>query len=1156
MASFIHLHVHTAYSLLDGAIKIPDLLAQAREFGMDSVAVTDHGNMFGVFNFYEKALEAGIKPIIGCEVYVAPLGRKRRNQRDPRYHLILLAKDYQGYKSLIRLVTLANMEGFYYKPRVDLEILREYNEGLIALSACLSGQVPGLILDGREDKATEAAETYAQIFQDRFYLELQQNFIDRQEVVNQGLISLAAKMGLPLVATNDCHYLRRSDAEAHDVLLCIQTGKTVDDEDRLRFENEEFYFKSPDEMTGLFPQCPEAIDNSLRIAEECNVEIPTGNYHFPIFPLDEGEDQDSRLMADARTGLEERLNHIQKSREISEAERKEYLDRLEMEMDVIVRMQYSGYFLIVADFINYAREHNIPVGPGRGSAAGSLVVYSLGITDIDPLPYGLIFERFLNVERISMPDFDIDFCKNGREEVINYVSRRYGGRENVAQIITFGQMQARAVLRDVGRGLGTPYAEVDRIAKLIPNKLNITLKEALKMEPRLEEAVEQDERIERLFKIAQALEGLPRHASTHAAGLVIGDKPLVEYLPLYSVAPSHSDDQDKIVVTQFDMHGVEKIGLIKFDFLGLKTLTLIDYTLKLLKKRGITLDMSSLDLEDPETYGLLCAGDTTGVFQLEGSGVRDLVVKAQPSTFNDLIVLVALYRPGPLESGLVDNFVQSKQGHGQIKYELDELIPILESTYGVIIYQEQVMEIASRLANYSLGEADLLRKAMGKKIPEVMAEQRKRFMEGIKENKLNPKKASNIFDQMEKFAGYGFNKAHTTAYALIAYQTAYLKARYPLEFMAALLNNEVSNTDKIVRLINECGDKGIIVLPPDINQGEVDFSVEDGKIRFGLAAIKGLGLAAIESIMEARADGPFTDLFDLCRRVDSRKVNRKVIEAIIKCGALDSPGVQRAQMAAVMDEAMETGARAQRDRETGQTSLFEGLAAQDEARVQWPDVPEWKETLRLSYEKEALGFYISGHPLAKYKNEMASLTITDTRELQNIPEGTVVHLGGMVVKVDLINTKKGDRMAFVNLEDMSGQVEVLVFPETFQASLAHLEKDNTLLVTGEVTNDEKGAIPVKKVIAKEIVPLEEASRKAIREVGLTLSAGSQSEDDIIRLRDALDRHQGETPVVLRLKIPNHGTVVMNIKQKVKADSGLLGETRGILGESGVEFLRF
>ncbi|MBW2622014.1 MAG: DNA polymerase III subunit alpha, partial [Deltaproteobacteria bacterium] len=973
MAAFNHLHVHTAYSLLDGAIKIPDLLAQAKEFGMDSVAVTDHGNMFGIFTFYEKALEAGIKPILGCEVYVAPLGRKRRNQADPRYHLVLLAKNYQGYKNMIRLVTMANLEGFYYKPRVDLEILSEYNEGLIALSACLSGQVPGLILDGREEEAAKAAETYAGIFKDRFYLELQQNYIDRQERVNQGLISLASKMGLPLVATNDCHYLRRSDAEAHDVLLCIQTGKTVEDENRLRFENDEFYFKSPEEMSALFPEVPEAIDNTLKISAECDVEIPTGTYHFPIFPLEEGEDQDSRLMAEARAGLERRLEHIQKTRKLSAEERQEYVDRLEVELDVITRMQFSGYFLVVCDFIKYARDHDIPVGPGRGSAAGSLAAYSLSITDIDPLPYGLIFERFLNVERISMPDFDIDFCKNGREEVINYVSRRYGGRENVAQIITFGQMQARAVIRDVGRGLGMPYGDVDRIAKLIPNKLNITLKEALKMEPRIEAAVEQDQRVEKLLRIAQLLEGLPRHASTHAAGLVIGDKPLVEYLPLYSVASSHTDEPEKVVVTQYDMHGVEKIGLIKFDFLGLKTLTLIDYTLKLLKKNGVTLDMSSLDLEDRLTYDLLCAGDTTGVFQLEGSGVRDLVVKAQPSTFNDLIVLVALYRPGPLESGLVDNFVNSKQGHGKINYELDELIPILKDTYGVIIYQEQVMEIASRLANYSLGEADYLRKAMGKKIPEVMAEQRERFMQGVEENKLDAKKASKIFDQMAKFAGYGFNKAHTTAYALIAYQTAFLKANHRLEFMAALLNNEVSNTDKIVRLINECREKDVTVLPPDINQSEVDFTVEDGKIRFGLAAIKGLGLAAIESIVEARADGPFTDLFDLCQRVDLRRVNRKVIEAVIKSGALDSPDVHRSQMAAVMDEAMETGARAQRDRETGQTSLFESLDDQDEVRVHWPAVPEWRETLRLSYEKEALGFYLSGHPLARYADDMASL---------------------------------------------------------------------------------------------------------------------------------------------------------------------------------------
>ncbi|MBW2091886.1 MAG: DNA polymerase III subunit alpha, partial [Deltaproteobacteria bacterium] len=696
MNSFIHLHVHTAYSLLDGAIRIDDLLAKAKEFDMGAVSITDHGNMFGVFQFYEKARQADIKPIIGCEVYVAPLGRHRREQKDPRYHLILLAKNYKGYQNLIRLVTIANLEGFYYKPRVDLEILKEYNQGLIALSACIQGQVPSLILAGQEEKALQAAQDLAQIFEDRFYLELQKRPSAEQDIANEGLCRIAAELDLPLVATNDCHYLRREDATAHDILLCIQTGKTVEDEDRLRFDSAEYYFKSPKEMIDLFPDTPEALANTLRIADECNLEIPKGGYHFPVFPIAEGEDLETLLRERAQSGLQKRLNDIRQNRGLEKDEEKKYLDRLEMELDIINRMKFPGYFLIVADFIDYAKKNNIPVGPGRGSAAGSLVAYALRITDIDPLPYGLLFERFLNVERVSMPDIDIDFCKNGREKVIQYVSEKYGGPENVAQIITFGQMQARAVIRDVGRAMGMPYGEVDRIAKLIPNRLNIKLAEALK-EPRLQELIQQDNRVAQLTEIAQALEGLPRHASTHAAGLVISDRPLVEYLPLYCVASNHGENHDKIVVTQFDMHGVEKMGLIKFDFLGLKTLTIIDYTLELLKDRGINLDLSNLDLDDKLTYDLLCTGDTSGIFQLESSGMRDLVIKLRPNCFEDIIALVAIYRPGPLESGMVDSFIAGKHGRVEVEYEMPELEPILKSTYGVILYQEQVMEIASKL---------------------------------------------------------------------------------------------------------------------------------------------------------------------------------------------------------------------------------------------------------------------------------------------------------------------------------------------------------------------------------------------------------------------------------------------------------------------------
>jgi len=1153
---FVHLHLHSAYSLLDGAIRIDDVLSRARELGMGSVAITDHGNMFGVMGFYNKALKAGLKPIIGCEVYLAPLGRHRREPRDPRYHLILLAKDYQGYKNLIRLVSLGNLEGFYYKPRVDFEILEEYNEGLIALSACLSGQIPSLILANQEQEALKTAEKYESIFKGRFYLELQQNFLPEQETANQGLKRISRELGLPLVATNDCHYLHKEDAEAHDVLLCIQTGKTVDDPERLRFANQEFYFKSGQEMAELFKDCPEAVANTLKIAEECNLEMPQPSYHFPVFPLDEGEDLDGRLAAEARRGLEKRLDKMRAVGDLSPEKEKEYKDRLEMEIDVICRMEFPGYFLIVADFINWAKKQDIPVGPGRGSAAGSLAAYALGITEIDPIPYGLLFERLLNVERISMPDIDTDICKNGRERVIQYVSEKYGGSTNVAQIITFGQMQARAVVRDVGRALGVPYGEVDHIAKLIPNVLNITLAEALEGEPRLREEANNDGRIDRLLKIAQALEGLPRHASTHAAGVVIGDKPLIEYLPLYCVSSDQADNGDKVVVTQFDMHDVERVGLIKFDFLGLKTLTLIDYTVKLIKDRGEDLDIASLDLNDKLTYDLFCLGDTTGVFQFEGAGMRDLMVRLKPNNFDDLIALVALYRPGPLER--VNSYVDGKHGRIEVAYELPELQPILKSTYGVIIYQEQVMQIARSLANYSLGEADMLRRAMGKKKPEIMAREQSRFMEGIRANKLDPDKGEKIFDLMAKFAGYGFNKSHSAAYALIAFQTAYLKAHYPLEFTAALLSSEENNTDKIVRLINECRVKGLEVLPPDINTSDVNFTVAGSDIRFGLAAIKGVGHAAIDSIIEVRNEGPFTDLFDLCQRVDLRKVNRKVMEALIKSGALDSIGPGRSRMIAVLDEALEWGAKVQRDRASGQTSLFEGFETEQQVEIQWPDVPEWRDSIRLNYEKEALGFYISGHPLAKFDHELAALTNTDSQRIQDQKENNKVQAGGVVADIKTINTKKGDRMAFVEIEDLAGRMEIIVFPEVYQANLEILEKETPVLVIGEVSTDEKGAGSVKKVIAREIVPLDKAMDRKISEVRLTLAASDQDsqndEETLLKLKDILKRYPGDTSVMFNLKVPGRGTAILSLKTRVKTGPEMLHDAQEALGLSAVKFV--
>ncbi|PLX91472.1 MAG: DNA polymerase III subunit alpha, partial [Desulfuromonas sp.] len=848
-ANFVHLHLHSQYSLLDGAIKIDDLVKRGREYKMPALAVTDHGNMFGAIEFYQKASSAGIKPIIGCEVYVAPGARfdkgNARGSSDASYHLVLLCQNITGYRNLCHLISAAYREGFYYKPRIDWELLKERHHGLIALTACLGGEIPTLLGMNRQDEALARVKQMSEIFDDnRLFLELQENHLPEQEPVNRGLIELHNELGLPLVATNDCHYLTREDAYAHEVLLCIQTGKTMDDPNRMRFSNNEFYVKTPDEMSALFAHVPEAIDNTVAIAERCNLELDFKTYHFPQYEKPAEKSLDDVLEEQSREGLDQRLVEIRRVRTVAEDEEKEYRERLEIELACIRQMGFPGYFLIVADFINWAKDHNIPVGPGRGSAAGSLVAFAIRITDIDPMPYNLLFERFLNPERISMPDIDVDFCIYGREDVIEYVRQKYG-EGNVAQIITFGTMAAKGVIRDVGRALSMPYGEVDKISKLVPGTLGITLKEALQQEPKLKELVEKDPKVKSLYPIALALEGLTRHASTHAAGVVVTPKPLPEYLPLYT------DPKSGGQVTQFAMSYVEKIGLVKFDFLGLKTLTVIDNAVRLIREgKSPDFDLTLVGDDDEETYKLLGAGETTGVFQLESSGMKELLIKLKPSCFEDIIAVCALYRPGPLGSGMVDDFILRKHGKKAITYDFPQLEPILKDTYGVIVYQEQVMLIAQVLANYSLGGADLLRRAMGKKKPEEMAKQKDLFLAGSKENKLDLKKAEGVFDLMEKFAAYGFNKSHSAAYALVAYHTAYLKTHYPVEFMAALLTEDMENTDKVIKNISEVRSMGIEVLPPDINASDRSFTVHERSIRFGLGAVKGVGAAALDSILE------------------------------------------------------------------------------------------------------------------------------------------------------------------------------------------------------------------------------------------------------------------------------------------------------------------
>ncbi len=1126
---FVHLHLHTEYSLLDGAIRLKDLFPKAKEYGYSAVSMTDHGAMYGALKFYETAIKHGIKPILGCEVYVAPKGMKDRSARssgEAAYHLVLIAKDNTGYKNLLKLVSTARFEGFYYKPRVDIPLLEGLNQGLFALSACLHGQVPAALMHGDMEGARSLAETYASIFKDRFFLELQENGIPEQTDVNNGLVELGKKLGIPLVATNDCHYLNPEDAHAHEVLMCIQTGRTMNDAGRMRLSTDSLYFTSPDEMAERFSWCPEALAQTVEIADQCDVTLETGRHHFPRFPLDENETYEQRFEKLARDGFEQRITE----QGIGEDELPVYRDRLETELEIIKQKGFASYFLIVSDFINWAKAQGIPVGPGRGSAAGSLVAYSMRITDLDPVKYGLFFERFLNVERESLPDIDVDFCMKRRDEVIEYVGRKYGGEDFVAQIITFGQMKAKAVIRDVARGLGIPYQEADKIAKLIPDQLGMTLSKALDMEHRIQELMKSDPRINELITVARVLEGLSRHSSTHAAGVVISDRPMVEYLPL-------TKGQKDETVTQFDMKDVEKAGLIKFDFLGLKTLTVIDTAVKLIKEHyGDEINLSTMPLDDPATYELLAKGDTTGVFQLESSGMKDLIRRMKPTMFTDMIALVALYRPGPLESGMVDQFVRAKHGEIEVEYLLPQLEPILEETYGVIVYQEQVMKIAQELAGYSLGEGDMLRRAMGKKKPEVMAAQRERFMSGAEKLGIDPEKAAIIFDLMEKFAGYGFNKSHSAAYALISYQTAWLKTHFRVPFMASLLSNELGNTDGVVKFMTECQDGGIKVLPPDINFSRTAFTLEDGNIRFGLEAVKNVGTGAIESIVEEREkDGKYKNFEDFCTRVNLSKVNKRVMESLIKCGAFDSLGHRRAQLYAVLDQAIDYGQAKKKERMAGQMSLFDLMdEGQDKgaSSLALPDIPEWSTAELLSNEKDTLGFYISGHPLDPYRDDLQRLSPVHTGNMAGMGDGSRIGLGGIVRSIKEITTKKGERMAFVVFEDLHGSVELVCFPEVYARSRDIIAAEKPLWVQGQLKidgeQDKEGEDEsvTCKVLADSMELLEDACRKKAAGLVIELRSDRVAPELLEKIKQLLMLNRGDYPVTLKIKVPKKGTVYL------------------------------
>ncbi len=1144
---FVHLHVHTMYSLLDGAIRLEALFERVKQFGMHSVAITDHGTMFNVLEFYQKAVKAGIKPIIGCECYVAPRTLSDRSALDAKglSHLVLLAENQQGYRNLCKLASIAQTEGFYYRPRIDKTVLKAHSEGLIALSACLHGEIPLLISEGRIDRAEEAALFYQELFgPDNFFLEVQNNGIDKQDIVNAALREMSAKLSIPLVASNDCHYLDKADVRAHDVLLCVQTGKTVNDSDRFRFRTDQLYFKSKEEMIHYFKDFPGAIENTVAIAHRCQLAFDMDGYHFPLFKDDSGLSAAALFTRKVNEGFATVWQLIRSKH--PDADEQVYRTRLDYEIGVINKMEFPGYFLIVADFINYAKQNKIPVGPGRGSAAGSLVAYSLGITDLDPIEHGLIFERFLNPDRISMPDIDVDFCINGRDRVFKYVVERYGGWDYVAQIITFGKLKTRAVIRDVGRALDIPLPEVDAIAKLVPDVLNISLDKALEQEPKLRELQADRPDIADLINICRTLEGLPRHASTHAAGVVIGDKPLVNYLPLYKGKKGE-------VVTQFDMKLVEDIGLVKFDFLGLRNLTVIDQALALIRQHKTPPDLSCLDFNDAATYALLAAGDTTGVFQLESSGMKDLLIRLRPESFAEVTALVALYRPGPLDSGMVDDFVERKHGRKAVEYMLPDLEPILRETYGVIVYQEQVMKIANDLASYTMGEADGLRKAMGKKIAAMMAEHRERFVKGAVANGHNEQKALALFDLMEKFGGYGFNKSHSAAYALIAFQTAYLKAHFPLEFIAALLTSEMHSIDGVVKYINECRSHQIEVCPPDVNAGETNFAVAGDKILFGLVAVKNIGEGAVEAIVtERQANGSFKSLFDFCERVDSRKVNKRVVEALIACGAFDSTGGARAQMMAVLEEALEYGQKVQKERCDPQMGLFDdgpACALSITAPV-LPKIEEWPERERLAREKEALGFFISGHPLSPYQQTMDKFGSTTATTLEEIGNGQTVRIGGMLASRKLTRTKKEEWMAFVQLEDMLGGVEVVVFPSVYAGCQDLLTVDRPLFVQGKVQKDEKGP----KILADSVIAMEDAETLWTAEVYFNIDVPRTAPETLSRLREVVRRYPGDCQGWLNLKMEeNVETVIaMSDEWRFEPSEALRREVKALLGYSAVE----
>ena len=1146
---FYHLHLHTEYSLLDGAIRLDSLFKKCKEYNMDAVSMTDHGTMFGVAAFYEKAMKAAVKPVIGCEVYVAPRTLNDRSQIDHKglTHLVLLAKDNEGYTNLCKLVSIAQLQGFYYKPRIDKELLAKHSKGLIGLSACLKGQVAQNIIHNNMDAADESARFYQNIFgEDNYFLEIQENGMDIQHKVNERLLDISQRLSIPMVATNDCHYLSKGDDLAHEILLCIQTGDTFANQNRFKFDSDQLYFKSPDEMIHTFSKFPGAIEHTREVVSKCNVEFDDKTYHFPRFAMTKEESEDDLFKQKAMQGFEQKLKAIKAIH--PDIDEKLYRERITYEIGVILDMGFPGYFLIVADFIEYSKKIGVPVGPGRGSAAGSMVAYAMGITALDPIEHGLIFERFLNPSRISMPDIDVDFCIEGRDQVYKYVIDRYGGPEYVCQIITFGKLKAKAVIRDVGRAIGVLLSEVDEIAKMIPdNAKNLT--KALEEVPAIRDKCAESEEKTQMLEISLLLEGLPRHASTHAAGVVVADKPLNEYLPLYK-------GKEGETITQFDMNYVEKLGLVKFDFLGLRNLTVIKNCITLIEKQGkIPPDLLNIDYSDEKTFELLQKADTTGVFQLESSGMKDLILRLKPASFSDIVALVALYRPGPLDSGMADNYVERKHGREEVVYLFDELEPVLKETYGVILYQEQVMKIAAVIANYTMANADGLRKAMGKKIVAMMKAHRTLFMNGAKENNHDPQKAGELFDLMEKFGGYGFNKSHSAAYAMIAYQTAFLKANFALEFIAALMTSERNNSDAVIKYIDECRTHGIKVLPPDVNESDAHFTVSGDCIRFGLAAVKNIGEAAIESIVDVRKnEGIFESVYDFCERVNISKANKKVLEALIKCGAFDSFNTRRSQMMAVLEDALEHGSRIQREKADSQLDLFTDSNMGTYLPVstpKLPDIEEWDDNMLLSLEKESLGFYITGHPLDKYGEIIQTYTTVNSVTIQEKQDENIIRMAGSLKVLKIHKTKKGDMMAFSAIEDQYGSIEVVVFPNLYAKVHMMLTNEDIIILEGEVQKKENMA----KLIANKIVPIEHASQEWTNGVLIQVDAQNTTTQTLEELKAIIEMYPGDCTACLKISIDeDKPPVLLKLSDEYTtcSDPGFYAQVEKIMGKGSIE----